>query len=265
MLRWFISYLSNLKQFVKVGDCSELFNVPSSVVQGSVLGPLLFLTFFDDSDGDIADLLTLNFADDEKMAQIIKKLSDTVALQMAIDKFINWCDDNDLEVHSMKCKVITFSLRKISIHADYYIKGVVIERIESIRDLGVILDTKLSFSAHFEYVSNKAHAMLAFVKRHCYKTFDTDIAKMLFYALVRSHLEFASQVWSPFSMKYIDAIESTQKQFIKFIHPNNSANNRLHINKLRPYIDRCMEMNMCTLQRRRINASIFFIHDIISD
>lgn len=265
VLKWFISYLSNRKQFVMVGDCSsEPFGVPSSVGQGSVLGPLLFLIFFDDSDGDIADLLTLNFADDKKMAQIINKLGDTVALQTAIDKFISWCDENDLEVHTMKCKVITFSLRKISIHTDYYIKGEVIERVERIRDLSVILDTKLSFSAHFEYISNKAHAMLAFVKRQCYKTFNTDIAKMLFYALVRSHLEFASQVWSPFNAKYIDAIESTQKQFVKFIHPNNSANNPHNKYELRPYIDRCIEMSMSTLKRRRINAKIFFIHDIIS-
>lgn len=164
----------------------------------------------------------------------------------------------------MKCKIMTFSLKKITIHADYFIKGEVIQRTESIRDLGVMLDPKLSFAQHFEYVSNKAHAMLAFVKRQCYKTFDVDIAKMLFYALVRSHLEFAFQVWSPYNQKYIDLIESTQKQFVKFIHPNNSANNPLNQYELRPYVDRCFEMNMCTLIRRRINACIFFIHDIIS-
>lgn len=264
-LNWFVSYLSNRKQFVKLGDStSEMFDVPSSVGQGSVLGPLLFLIFFDDSDEEIADLLTLNFADDKKVAHIIKKLSDTVVLQNAINKFIQWCDDNDLEVHSMKCQIITFSLKKITIHSDYFIRGEKIKRTENIRDLGVILDPKLSFSQHFEYISNKAHAMLAFVKRQCYKTFNTDIAKMLFYALVRSHLEFASQVWSPFNQKYIDVIESTQKQFIKFIHPNGSANNPRNQFALRPYIERCTEMNMCTLKRRRINACIFLIHDIIS-
>lgn len=106
--------------------------------------------------------------------------------------------------------------------------------------------------------------MLAFVKRNCYKMFNTDVAKLLFFALVRSNIEFANQVWSPYHSKYIEAIESIQKQFVKFIHPNNSANNPLNEYELRPYITRCHELDMQTIKRRRINTCIFFIHDIIS-
>ena len=191
-------------------------------------------------------------------------MSDTHKLQKAIDDFILWCDVNGLCVHIMKCKIITFALKRITIHTDYYIKNEVIERTHTIRDLGIMLDAKLTFSEHIEYVANKAYAMLAFVKRQSYKTFDTDIAKMLFYAFVRSHLEFACQVWSPFQTKYINAIESIQKQFVKFIHPNNSANDHTNPFKLRPYEDRCAELNLVPLLRPRINACIYFIHDILS-
>lgn len=88
--------------------------------------------------------------------------------------------------------------------------------------------------------------------------------RMLYYAFCRSNLEFAGQVWFPTSKKQKSAIESIQKSFVKFIHPNNSANNVNNDYQLRPYIERCRELDMVSLNRRRINNSIYFIHDLIT-
>lgn len=62
----------------------------------------------------------------------------------------------------------------------------------------------------------------------------------------------------------MNTIESIQKQFMKFIDPNSSSNNPENQFELRPYATRCKEMKILTLTRRRINACIFLIHDIIS-
>lgn len=268
VLRWFISYFGDRRQCVRVGaSISEIFNVPSSVGQGSVLGPILFLIFFDDSDNEITESMVWNFADDKRIAQTIKNPTDSIKLQESINKFMLWCEENGLSVNAMKCKIMTFSLKKITVHTDYYIGNDLIDRADTIRDLGVMLDSKLSFSTHIEFITNKAYAMLAFIKRQCYKTFDVDIAKMLFFAFVRSNLEFANQVWCPDRpnhKKYCDAIESIQKRFIKFITPNNSAQNPDNEYELRPYITRCAENNIETLRRRRINSCIFFLHDVIT-
>lgn len=49
-LRWFVSYLGDRKQYVRVGkEHSESFDVLSGVGQGTILGPLLFIMFFNDS------------------------------------------------------------------------------------------------------------------------------------------------------------------------------------------------------------------------
>lgn len=265
VLRWFLSYLGERQQVVKVGSSlSNAFDVPSSVGQGSVLGPALFLIFFDDSDDDLVNSFVFNFADDKKIVQVIKTPRDAQVLQDSINKFMRWCAMNGLAVNSTKCKVMTFSQKKVTIHTDYYINNEIVPRTDSIRDLGVMFDPKLKFSSHIEFITNKAYAMLAFVKRNTYKIMNAEVAKMLYYALVRSNLEFANVVWSPYHQNHINVIESIQKQFVKFIHPDNSAKNPTNQYQLRPYIERCKELDMETLQRRRINSCILLIFDIIS-
>lgn len=96
LLRWFMSYLSTRKQYVSIrGSKSETFDVPSGVGQGTILGPLLFLIFFNDSDNNLPEgVESSNFADDKKLTMIVKNEDDARKLQIAIDAFIAWCDEN---------------------------------------------------------------------------------------------------------------------------------------------------------------------------
>lgn len=60
-------------------------------------------------------------------------------------------------------------------------------------------------------------------------------------------------VWFPQYVTHKRAIESTQKQFVIFLNGDDQdrADNDY---VLEPYIDRCIELNLDTLVRRRTNA-----------
>ena len=63
-LQWFKSYLENRKQFVDInGNFSSEKDIISCILQGSILGPILFLCYINDLFR-VTDLLTLMFADD---------------------------------------------------------------------------------------------------------------------------------------------------------------------------------------------------------
>ncbi|XP_037032185.1 uncharacterized protein LOC119071412 [Bradysia coprophila] len=81
-LRWFNSYSAKRKHRVRVGrEISDEFDAHSAIGQGTILGPILFLTFFDDSDAINETARSYNFADDKKKAKIVTCLADTVKLQ----------------------------------------------------------------------------------------------------------------------------------------------------------------------------------------
>jgi hypothetical protein len=63
-LRWFTSYLEGRTQRVDIeGNLSEIKALTISILQGSILGPILFLCFINDLPNS-TDIMTLLFADD---------------------------------------------------------------------------------------------------------------------------------------------------------------------------------------------------------
>lgn len=83
-------------------------------------------------------------------------------------------------------------------------------------------------------------------------------------SLVRSNVEFASSIWSPHHNIHKTTIESIQKQIVIYLNGDHINRGENGDYALTPYTDRLAKFDVTTLVRRRINASILFIHGIIS-
>lgn len=261
LLGWIQSYLTGRKQYVKLlGHVSESFEVLSGVPQGSHLGPLLFILFMDDVVKSFKSVKIL-YADDLKLLGKVSSLSDALLLQSDLDLLSEWCERNQLELNVDKCKVMSFFRIRSPVRFNYEIDGNRLKRVTEIQDLGVWLDEQLTFDRHVDFVTSKAYSMLGFVKRVCKQFTDIRALKSVYFAHVRAHLEYASVVWHPSSLCYINRIESIQKSFL--IYALRRTVRRDCNFRLPPYLDRCQSIKIEPLWRRRINLNVLFVFDLL--
>lgn len=134
-----------------------------------------------------------------------------------------------------------------------------IEGVQFQRDLGVIFDSKFSFEKHIETVTAKAFVSLGFMKRFS-KHFTFLCKKTLFSALVRPQLEYATQVWAPYQVKYHLMIERVQKNFTIWAL-NLSRDPITH--KFMPYNERNAKFGFVSLMKRRAFAAANWLYDVI--
>ena len=79
------------------------------------------------------------------------------------------------------------------------------------RDLGILVDDKLSFSDHIHTVAQKANKIMAVIKR-TFVYLNSNTLKLLFKAIVRPHLEYGVPVWYPYKKKEKECIEDVQRR-----------------------------------------------------
>ena len=98
---------------------------------------------------------------------------------------LEWCVHNRLVLNCDNCKVLSFGRsKKNRLSYKYTLKGIKLEAIERIKDLGVIFDEKFIFDELISMVSNKALSTLSFIERSTKIFTDTHSIISLYKSLV---------------------------------------------------------------------------------
>lgn len=260
LLNWIESYLSNRSYHVVLnGFKSTTYAITSGVPQGSHLGPILFNIFINDVTSCFCSSIPFLFADDLKIVKTIKSDIDTIRLQADVDRLSVWCRENGMQLNPAKCQHIKFTRKRLIINSEYKIDGVELKEVDCIRDLGVIMDQKLTFKPHMDNIIKRASGMLGFVIRNT-KLFRKPSTKILLYnSLVRSILEYCSTVWRPHYAVHSLRIERIQKRFMW--HLSFSAG--IYREK-KSYLKRLKHFKMDSLDLRRKVLDLTFIHKLLN-
>ena len=86
---------------------SEKSKVLSGSIQGSVLGPVLFLMYIRDISKHIS-ANTKVFVDDTKMKDIIRNEDDVERLQENLDKLFEWQAENNILLNGSKFQILRY-------------------------------------------------------------------------------------------------------------------------------------------------------------
>lgn len=260
-LSWIRSYLTNRQMAVKIGDVtSDYFDTTSGVPQGSHLGPLTYLVYGNDIHL-VLQCGNLSFADDLKLFLPIESERDAFRLQEQLNLFSDWCFRNRMVLNASKCSIISFTRKINPIQFNYSTSGVAIKRETTVKDLGILLDSKLTFKDHIAYVASKASKLLGFVFRSTKHFKSTQCLLTLYCSLVRSTLEYGSIIWAPHYQNSIHRIEAVQRKFTRFalrhIPPESP-------NYPTTYEGRCLALNLDLLSVRRDLSGTLFVSDLLT-
>nr|AEM44817.1 unknown [Pectinophora gossypiella] len=246
LLRWFSSYVCNRSQRVVVnGFHSDLIHVTSGVPQGSILGPLLFLIFNNDIKNCFRHSHFLLYADDLKIYKSIHSDIDCTLLQNDLNHLTHYCYINKLKLSIPKCHGISFTKNKNKIIYNYKLCDNSLTAVDYLRDLGVILDSKLHLDLHIDSIISRGFRMYKFVMRAT-----TDFSRIstylyLYTTLIRPQVEYACAIWNPLYKKYSEQLEIIQARFLKSVHY------KIYRYKT-PYNNLLSKFEMLTLHNRRM-------------
>ena len=165
---------------------------------------------------------TLKFADDTKLFRKTREIGDKQNLQDDIDKLVKW---------SEKWQML-FNVKE--------------------KDLGVIMNANMKVSEQCRIAASKGNQVLGMIRRNItYK--EKSLIVPLYKAIVRPHLEYCIQAWSPYLRKDIDMLDKIQRRATKRIPGLRDLS----------YEERLKECGLTTLETRRLRGDQIEVFKIL--
>jgi len=243
---WISDYLHDRKQFVSYnGVSSSTGTISCGVPQGSILGPLLFILYINDMYKVSDKICPILYADDSNIfIQGKNLLNMTLTLNEELKKISYWIHANKLSLNVDKTKFILFKTKQKQVFtSQVMMNNKTIEQIHTIKFLGVVISSDLSWDHHTRYISTKVSKGVGIMckVRHnlCEKTLLT-----LYYSFIYPYLSYCIEVWGATTNKNLSALHKLQKKvtrtitcspFLSHTGPMFERLKLLNINKLYVY------------------------------
>lgn len=203
---WIKSYLQDRKQCTEIQKIDtnnlQLCTYTSSpknnnfgVPQGSILGPLLFLTYINDLPNCL-DHTCIMFADDITLIVKCNNLNSfNDDINNALSKIYEWLLANNLNINYKKTNIMQFgTYRSNDIILDINCNSNKIDAVQVTKFLGFYVDKHCDWKAHIENVCQRVDKFI-YVLRKLSRTASMEVSLMAYHGYVSSILSYGLLLW----------------------------------------------------------------------
>jgi hypothetical protein len=226
-INWFQSYLSQRSQtFNYAGQQSQSFPVDCSVPQGSVLGPLGFISYTEDlpSIFNKHDINSHMYADDTQAytsCRLIEINNTRIRLANCVADVARWCASRRLQLNASKTEVIWFgsrsNLQKLySQDSSLQIGSETIQPVNCARVLGVHLDDELSMKPHVAKTASSCFYQLRRL-RQIRRRVGTEVTERLVAAFITSRLDYCNALLAALPQSTLEPLQRVQNAAARLI------------------------------------------------
>ena len=193
------NYLQNRQQRVVInGQESKWAHIKSGVPQGSVLGPLMFLIFINDLESNLKCQVNF-FADDTSIFTVVRDPEVSASdLNHDLDVIARWAHQWKMAFNpdpTKPAEEIVFSNKKVKVHhPPIFFNNIEVKRVNHHKHLGLILDSRLSFSNHINEKVNIARKWIGII-RHLKSVIPIKSLDQIYKMQIRSHFDFCDIIY----------------------------------------------------------------------
>ena len=160
---------------------------------------------------------------------------------MDLSRVQEWAKKWKMEFNISKCKIMHIGNKNPK--NVYGMDGTELETTRAERDLGVTIDDQLDLGKHIKTIVAKANRILGLIKIS-FACLDKSMFLNLYLVLVRPHLEYCVQIWSPYKQKYIKLLERVQRRATKLVPELRELE----------YPERLKRLGLTALEERRVRG-----------
>lgn len=212
------SFLENRRFVVKHNEAfSSERRMEAGVVQGSVLGPILYTIYTCDIPKTPGSELAL-YADDTAILVRDKNAKfAAIRLQHALTSVIKWCRCWKIKINEDKCQAICFS-RSRTLPNKLELNDLEIPWSDEIKYLGIVFDKKFTFKKHIELTKTRSTIIIQKLYG-LFKSKNLDLKRKLqvYTTIIRPMITYGIAVWGISAKSNMSNIQIIQNKILRII------------------------------------------------
>ena len=257
VVNWVIAFLENRNQITKLGKhYSNYKPINKGVVQGSALGPVLFLIMIHDMRTVSNFNKLFKYADD---ANVLSPANSDISLEEEFDHILQWAKINKMVINVSKTKEIVFRRpHPTNLCITNPIPNVA--QVLEAKLLGVSFCSNLKFDVHVRNILSQCSQRTYMLKLLKAQGMPLNSLTVVFQALIVSRISYAISAWGGFlTADLTQRINAFLLRAVKYKVTNNTESFDDLLNKADRLLFQKMQKPQhclnCILPEKRITGS----------